>query len=113
MRTYIKTGAGSDGDLSNFPNISTIARPCPQWIAKICVCFDVNIQLSNVLTIHVVPELEALTSLHRRIRRTYESCFFSIFPRIRCLNVHIVPFKTISRTISAVIVEYIYELVIS
>ena len=104
LNTYIKIGAGSDGDLSNFPNISTIARPCPQWIAKISPCFDVNIQLSNVLTIHVVPELGTLASLHRRIRWTYKSCFVSLSPWRRCLNVHVEPFK-ISKTISVMIIS--------
>ena len=93
LNTYIKTRTGCDGDLGNFPNISTIARPCPRWIANISSCFDVNIQLSNVLAIHVVPELETLVSLPSRIRWTYKPCFVSLFPRIRCLNVHIEPFK--------------------
>ena len=93
LNTYIKAGTGGDGDLGNFPNISTIARSCPRWIANICSCFDVNIQLSNVLAIHVVPELETLASLHRKIRWTYKPCFVSLFPRMRCLNVHVEPFK--------------------
>lgn len=53
-------GCGLDVDGTHLPLVSFIAIPSPDWLAKDAIFLQVNVQVANIGSIHVVIQTQAL-----------------------------------------------------
>ena len=94
--TYLKLCLTWDRNLTNRPTVSLVTSLSPNWQTQdITLLLQIQIQFSNRCSIHVVPELEALTSCPcvAWILRQHQASLSICLDSTWCLNKYILSYN--------------------